>query len=158
MAKKGKKKRTLPAHAPEWTLLFLQTLSSTGNVTAACRAADVGRRTVYEHREKYPQFADAWDDSLEAALDKLEGVLWKVGADGNTRAIELVLKARRPIFREGHKSEVNVNNNTLVIEGQDPLDLLKSRMADMRERMIEGGVEVIAEALEPSDATDEART
>jgi hypothetical protein len=26
-------------------------------------------------------------------------------------------------------------------------------MADMRERMIEGGVEVIAEVLEPSDAT-----
>ncbi len=155
---KKKKNETFPAHAPAWSLLFLQTLGATGNVTAACKAADVSRATVHRHRAKYPEFAEAWDDSLEDALDKLEGVLWKEGANGHIRAIELVLKARRPIFREGHKSEVNVNNNTLVIEGQDPLDLLRSRMADMRERMIEGGVEVIAEVLEPSDATDEART
>jgi len=156
--KARKKNETFPAHAPAWSLLFLQTLGATGNVSAACKAADVSRATVHRHRNKYPEFADAWDDSLEDALDKLEGVLWKEGANGHIRAIELVLKARRPIFREGHKSEVNVNNNTLVIEGQDPLELLKSRMADMRERMIEGGVEVIAEVLEPSDATDEART
>lgn len=155
---KKKKNETFPAHAPAWSLLFLQTLGATGNVTAACKAADVSRATVHRHRDKYPEFQEAWDNSLEDALDKLEGVLWKEGANGHIRAIELVLKARRPIFREGHKSEVNVNNNTLVIEGQDPLDLLKSRMADMRERMIEGGVEVIAEVLEPSDATDEART
>ena len=106
-----KNKQTFPAYAPAWSLLFLQTLGATGNVTAACKAADVGRATVYEHRDKYPQFADAWEGSMEDALDKLEGVLWKVGADGNTRAIELVLKARRPIFREGHNSmNVQVNN------------------------------------------------
>jgi hypothetical protein len=150
---KKKKNETFPAHAPAWSLLFLQTLGATGNVSAACKAANVSRATVHRHRAKYPEFAEAWDDSLEDALDKLEGVLWKEGANGHIRAIELVLKARRPIFREGHKSEVNVNNNTLVIEGQDPLELLKSRMADMRERMIEGGVEVIAEVLEPFDAT-----
>lgn len=150
---KNKKKVTFPAHAPEWSLLFLQTLGSTGNVAAACRAADISRKTAYKHRDKYPEFADAWDGSMEEALDKLEGTLWKLGADGNTRAIELVLKARRPIFREGHKSEVVVNNNVNLVDGQDPLDLLHTRLDDMRERMIESGIiEAEFKVLETEDA------
>lgn len=155
---KNKKKVTFPAHAPDWTLLFLQTLGGTGNVTAACKAADVSRQTVYRHRDKYPEFADAWDGSMEEALDKLEGTLWKLGADGNTRAIELVLKARRPIFREGHKQEVTVNNNNLtLVDGQDPIELLHSRLDDMRVRMIEGRViKADATVLEPEDAENSA--
>lgn len=143
MARRSKtqSKVTLPAHAPAWTLLFLQTLGGTGNVTAACKAADVSRQTVYRHREQFPEFAKAWDDSMEDALDKLEGTLWKLGADGNTRAIELVLKARRPIFREGNKQEVTVNNNNVnLVNGEDPLDVLHARLNDMRERMIESGM------------------
>lgn len=151
--KARKKGETFPAHAPAWSLLFLQTLGATGNVSAACKAADVSRATVHRHKAKYPEFAEAWDDSLEDALDKLEGVLWKEGANGHIRAIELVLKARRPIFREGHKSEVVVNNNVNLIDGQDPLDLLHSRLDDMRERMIESGIiEAEFKVLENEDA------
>jgi len=138
---KKKKNETFPAHAPAWSLLFLQTLGATGNVSAACKAADVSRATVHRHRAKYPEFAEAWDDSLEDALDKLEGVLWKEGANGHIRAIELVLKARRPIFREGNKQEVTVNNNNVnLVNGEDPLDVLHARLNDMRERMIESGM------------------
>ena len=134
--RKIKKKVTLPAHAPAWSLLFLQTLGGTGNVTAACKAADVSRKTVYKHRNEYPEFEEAWENSLEEALDKLEGTLWKIGASGNTRAIELVLKARRPIFREGHNSTVQVQTNVMVIDGQDPNDLLKDKLDAMKVRMV----------------------
>ena len=155
MAGRKKNKRTHPAHAPEWVTMFILTLSSTGNVAAACRAANVPRRTAYDHKAAYPEFSDVWDDALEEAVDKIEGVLWKIAAKNeNVRALELVLRAYRPRYRE-KPPEVTVNNNHLTIEGQDPLDLLKSRMADMRERMIEGGVEVYqAEVLEPSNAAD----
>ena len=133
-----KNKRTLPAHAPEWTLLFLQTLGSTGNVTAALRAANVSRTTVYEHRKLYPQFAEAWEGSMEDALDKLEGVLWKVGADGNTRAIELVLKARRPIFREGNNSvNVQVNNIMSPEEERQHSEAMMNEVDLITARMIE---------------------
>ncbi len=133
-----KKNRTLPAHAPEWVTMFILTLSSTGNVTAACRAANVPRRTVYDHREAYPQFAAIWDDSLEESLDKLEGKLWSMGANGNTRAIELVLKARRPIFREGNNS-VNVQVNNIMSPEEErqhseammnEVDLITARMVE----------------------------
>jgi hypothetical protein len=141
--RKVKKNRTLPAHAPEWVTMFILTLSSTGNVTAACRAANVPRRTVYDHREAYPEFAAIWDDSLEESLDKLEGKLWSMGAGGNTRAIELVLKARRPIFREGNNS-VNVQVNNIMspeeerqkaAETRATIDAMIGRMSD--NKMIE---------------------
>jgi hypothetical protein len=123
--------------------MFILTLSSTGNVTAACRAANVPRRTVYDHREAYPEFAAIWDDSLEESLDKLEGKLWSMGAGGNTRAIELVLKARRPIFREGNNS-VNVQVNNIMspeeerqkaAETRATIDAMIGRMSD--NKMIE---------------------
>jgi AcrR family transcriptional regulator len=112
------KRGTLPAHAPEWTTLFLLTLSSTGNVAAACRAANVPRRTVYNHYRDYPEFTEVWDDAREESLDKLEGLLWKQGAEGNTRAIEFVLRGRRSdIFGEGRNSvNVQVNNNISLEE------------------------------------------
>jgi hypothetical protein len=133
-----KKNRTLPAHAPEWVTMFILTLSSTGNVTAACRAANVPRRTVYDHREAYPQFAAIWDDSLEESLDKLEGKLWSMGANGNTRAIELVLKARRPIFREGNNSvNVQVNNIMSPEEERQHSEAMMNEVDLITARMIE---------------------
>lgn len=149
--KAKKKNETFPAHAPAWSLLFLQTLGATGNVSAACKAADVSRATVHRHKAKYPEFADAWEGSMEDALDKLEGVLWKEGANGHIRAIELVLKARRPMFREGHKAEVTVNNSLTLVDGQDPIELLHARLGDMRERMIE------SEAIPPEPIPTEAK-
>jgi hypothetical protein len=136
---KNKKKVTFPAHAPEWSLLFLQTVGATGNVAAACKAAGVSRQTVYRHREQFPEFAKAWDDSLETALDKLEGVLWKEGANGHIRAIELVLKARRPMFREGHNSQVavQVNNYMSPEEEQQQSDALMADVDAMTARMVE---------------------
>lgn len=136
---KNKKKVTFPAHAPEWSLLFLQTLGATGNVTAACKAAGVSRKTVYQHKNKFPEFEDAWEASMEDALDKLEGVLWKEGSQGHIRAIELVLKARRPIFREGHNSQVavQVNNYMSPEEEQEQSAALMADVDAMTARMIE---------------------
>tara|TARA_R110000744_G_scaffold209141_3_gene327985 strand:- start:764 stop:1222 length:459 start_codon:yes stop_codon:yes gene_type:complete len=136
--RKVKKNETFPAHAPAWSLLFLQTLGGTGNVTAACKAADVSRKTVYGHRDKFPEFAEAWENSLEDALDKLEGVLWKEGATGHIRAIELVLKARRPIFREGNNSmNVQVNNYMSPEEERQQSETLMGTVDEITARMVE---------------------
>ena len=91
---------------------------------------------VYEHKDKYPEFAAAWDGSLEDALDKLEGKLWSMGAGGNTRAIELVLKARRPIFREGNNSvNVQVNNIMSPEEERQKADETRATINAMIGRM-----------------------
>lgn len=50
---------------------FLNTLAATGNVAASCRAAKCERRDVV-HRQKHDQnFAEAWDEAIEAFRDHL---------------------------------------------------------------------------------------
>ena len=126
------------AHAPAWAVTFLLTLAATGNVASSCRAADVSRQTAYTHRAEFPEFAAAWEDAREDALDKLEGVLWKEGAKGNSRAIELVLKAYRPQFREGNNSvQVQVNNYMSPEDEQRESDALMAQVREITGRMDE---------------------
>lgn len=55
-----------------WRIDFLAILRRTMNVGLACAHAGVARKTAYKHRNKYPRFAQAWDDALDTALDSLE--------------------------------------------------------------------------------------
>ena len=50
---------------------FLAAYPTAATVTAAAKAAGVGRRTVYDWREQ-PAFAAAFDDAAEEAADNLE--------------------------------------------------------------------------------------
>lgn len=72
---------------------FLKALKETCNVTLAARAAGAGRRTVYEHREKDPDFRAAWEEALEEAVDVLE-------AEVHRRAFTGIEK---PVFYGGEK-------------------------------------------------------
>lgn len=51
---------------------FLEELARTGNVTASARVSDVSRVCVYWHRERDEEFAEAWEDALQQATDRLE--------------------------------------------------------------------------------------
>jgi hypothetical protein len=67
-----------------WRQAFLANLSRTGSVTAAAQAAGVERKTVYRHRERYPDFAAQWESSFETFADALE----QVAIDRATRGIQ----------------------------------------------------------------------
>ncbi len=163
MAQRKKKDNdsTSRAHAPDttWHMLFLETLEETANITTACRVVKVNRTTAYTHKKDFPDFAEAWENALQSAVDEVEEVLWNVAKEGNVQALTAVLKAHRHIYRE-KPPEVNVNNNNFVLpDGNDPNELLMQRLADMRERMIESGVietpvEAEARILEESNAQD----
>jgi hypothetical protein len=64
-----KKKRKTP-----WRQAFLAVLSRIGTVTAAALAAGIERKTAYRCRERSPDFARAWNSSLETFADHLEEV------------------------------------------------------------------------------------
>ena len=70
---------------------FLATLAESGNVSAAVRAAEVSRSRAYVLKATDPEFAAAWDDALEAAVDQLE-------AEARHRAIDGV---EQPHFHQG---------------------------------------------------------
>lgn len=51
---------------------FLEAVRQGASITKAADLAGVGRRTAYEWREEDADFAQAWDDALEAWTDELE--------------------------------------------------------------------------------------
>lgn len=51
---------------------FLDALRQTGNVTAACEAAYVDRRTAYREKKSNAEFSRAWDEALEIAIEGME--------------------------------------------------------------------------------------
>lgn len=61
-----------PKKPPRWVKGFLSALSTTGNVSSACKAVGVDRKTVYDRRDADEAFAAAWNDALDQAADLLE--------------------------------------------------------------------------------------
>lgn len=114
---------------------FLQALTATCNVTDACRAANIGRQTVYAWREDDDDFARAWAGALEEAVDALEKEAWRRARDGTDRPIvyqgvvtgsyreysdrlmEILLKAHRPEkYIERLRTE-NLHAVSITIQG-----------------------------------------
>ena len=88
--------------------IFLTTLRDTCNVSASARAAKMGRRTVYDWRDADPEFAAAWDEAEEEAVDDLEKVARDRAIDGSDRMMEILLKAHRPEkYVERMRSEIS---------------------------------------------------
>lgn len=51
---------------------FIAELALRGNVSDAAKAAAIDRRTAYRWKESEPEFAAAWEDALETAIDAME--------------------------------------------------------------------------------------
>jgi len=78
---------------------FLKVLSSGEpgacvNVAAAARAVGVDRSTPYTWRKRDPEFAEAWDDAIEAGLDRLEAEADRRARDGSDTMLIFLLKTR----------------------------------------------------------------
>lgn len=57
---------------PKKEKAFLQALRKTGNVSKACEIVKIGRRTAYEWRAESEEFAELWEQAIEAGYDLLE--------------------------------------------------------------------------------------
>jgi hypothetical protein len=75
---------------------FLEQLRETCNVSHSAREAGISRTVAYEWRASDPDFAAAWEDAEEQAVDKLEKVARDRAIDGSDRMMEILLKAHRP--------------------------------------------------------------
>lgn len=93
---------------------FLAVLAEICNVSEACRAADIPRRTAYDWRDADEAFRTQWLEAEAEAADRLEREAWRRGVEGidkpvtfqgvitatyreySDRMLELLLKAHRP--------------------------------------------------------------
>jgi len=119
-------------YIPKTVHKFLKALATNAVVGYACDAANVCRRTAYQWRQDHPEFATAWEQAVETAIDRLEQEAWRRACEGVEKPVyqggELVghmqeysntltiflLKANRPEkYRERyeiqHGGDVNIN-------------------------------------------------
>lgn len=61
---------------------FLRELAKRGIVADACKIAKVGRATVYKWREDDKEFADAWKEAVDIAIDTAEREAWRRAVEG----------------------------------------------------------------------------
>jgi hypothetical protein len=77
--------------------LFLETLAKSCNVAESCRRANISRSAAYAWQLDDDDFAKAWADAVDEAVDKLEQKAWdRATDDGSDRMLEILLKAHRP--------------------------------------------------------------
>jgi hypothetical protein len=173
-----KSKRVTQGDAPtraektcaDWCDAFLAVLATNANVTKACEAVGIARKTAYEHRSKDADFAAEWDDALEAATDLLEHEARRRAMDGTEKPVyqggelvgyvreysdalmTLLLKAHRPKrFRE-RMDLTGADGGPLKFESMTPEDR-KARIAELLAKR-EG--EPAAKDTEAGDAADAA--
>ena len=105
---------------------FLKAFAEELTVSKGAAAAGVGRRTVYEWREKDPGFAEAWNDVDESITEELEREAHRRGVEGfeqpvfqggkkvgsvrkhSDRLLEMLLRARRP---EKYRDNVSIHDD-----------------------------------------------
>jgi len=92
---------------PEKAEAFFAALAETANVTKACAAIAITRRTAYNWREAAdPEFAAGWDRAMKAAVLGLED-------EAHRRAFEGVDK---PVFYQGDEcGTIREYSDTLAI-------------------------------------------
>ena len=86
------------------------------------KAAGVSRQTVYRWRQEDFEFAEAWDEAHENAVDVVENVIYQQAAGGNTLAAFFYLKAHRPIYWD----RVNID----ITQVQSDIDEMMERFRE----------------------------
>ncbi len=130
---------------PEKLTAFCAALADTGIVQRACDAVDISRYTAYKWRKLDPEFAEAWDDALKAALIGLED-------EAHRRAFHGV---EEPIYHKGHLLDtVKRYSDTLAIF------LLKAHAPDRyKDRQVtehQGAISLaVVTGVPTSDAADD---
>ena len=85
---------------------FLMGLSLGDSVKSSCERAKVTRKTVYQWRKQDEEFAEAWDEALEAGIEQLEDAAYRRALDGSDTLVMFLLKAKRPkVYSDKHRLE-----------------------------------------------------
>lgn len=110
---------------PAWASVAVEGILRRGTVTAACEFAQVSKRTIYNWRDKDPDF----DAMIQWAMtdgrkEYLENIAAKmVEEDGNHILLMFLLKKLDPRYREHYKVEHSVDADTIHAMKQALLEM-----------------------------------
>jgi hypothetical protein len=109
------KKRGKKPVDTSWHPRFLQILGQSCNVTMACKLAGVDRTVAYDHKRQMPDFAAAWEDAKEAAIEILEAEAWQRAKKQSDVLMIFLLKAHKPEkYRERTEIDLTSSGNPLI--------------------------------------------
>jgi hypothetical protein len=98
-----------------WKNAFLTALENTGTIRTAAKAANVHYTTVYREKKDDPDFAAAWENSIEVAADTLEDEARKRAFAGSDVLLIFLLKGMRPEkFRESRSTIPPAELNKMI--------------------------------------------
>lgn len=80
--KSSKKSGGQTLFTPERANIFCAKLAETGQVSKGAEILRVSRKTVYDWKDAYPEFSEAWDAALKIGLTRLEDEGIRRAADG----------------------------------------------------------------------------
>lgn len=95
---------------------FLVNYALTGNISAACQAAEVGRRTYYDWTEHDETFTAATRVAKEEAADYLEEVARKRAVECSDTLLIFLLKGLRP---EKYRERFDVQTSQIPVTEVD---------------------------------------
>src|SRR6185369_2082835 len=103
----------------QWENAFFAALESSGSVTEACKAAQISRVTVYEHKREDTKFAERWEQALDAGADTLEDEARRRAmaglSKGSDTLLMFLLKGLRPQrWRESRATMSPAELNKLI--------------------------------------------
>lgn len=114
---------------------FLAQLKMGATVSAAAKAADRNRRTVYDWRDQDAEFRAAWDDAIKESVEVLEDEVRRRALDPEDKQsyilLMFLLKKHDPTYRENYKREVTVKHEKIQefdfsqAEVQDAIQILE---------------------------------
>lgn len=87
---------------------FLAGLAETGTVSGACDAAGITRTTVYQWRDRYPDFKVAWAEVHARRVDRLEAVAYDRAVKGSDLLMMAMLNAELP-DKYVHRRKVEIS-------------------------------------------------
>lgn len=88
----------------------LRAIAQGKSVAAAAKAGRMGRTTLWRLRTHDPDFARRYEEAFEAGTDLLEDSAAQQAKGGETRLMELLLKARRPHLYRPPVSDPRANH------------------------------------------------
>jgi hypothetical protein len=161
MAKKPARTTRTPKRPSDPWAVFLRELARTANVKVACQKAVVGRTAAYAKRKDESEFAAAWDQAIEEAIEELEEVARQRAVEMSDTLLIFLLKAHRPEkYREIRESrmtgpqggaiEANVNHGI-----NDP-DKALAPYADLVAKFLAGSGPPAAPPQVPPEPVGEA--
>lgn len=79
------------------------------NVSDACKAVGISRKTFYQWKEEHPEWAEQINEGIEVKLDNVESALYKAALEGNVSACIFILKCQAKSRGYSESTDLTLN-------------------------------------------------